>query len=77
MPRIAVEALHHVIADHRRRRRPSCLPPGVTRINVGPDAPKQAQTAPIKARPGETIEFGAGRFDFTSTLSLDVSGVTV
>ena len=45
----------------------------VTRIEAGPDAPKQAQTALIKAKPGEVIEFGPGRFDFTSTLSLDVS----
>ena len=28
-------------------------------------------------RPGDVIEFGAGRFDFRSTLSLDVSGVTI
>jgi parallel beta-helix repeat protein len=31
----------------------------------------------ITAKPGDTIEFGAGRFDFKATLSLDVSGVTV
>ena len=49
----------------------------VTRIEAGLDAPKQAQTALIKAKPGEIIEFGSGRFDFTSTLSLDVSSVTI
>jgi parallel beta-helix repeat protein len=49
----------------------------VTRIEAKSDAPKQAQTAMIKARPGETIEFGPGRFEFVSTLSLDVSRVTV
>jgi parallel beta-helix repeat protein len=49
----------------------------VTRIDPGPDAPKRAQAALINARPGEVVEFGAGRFDFRSTLSLDVSGVTI
>ncbi len=49
----------------------------ITRIEPGPDAPKHAQTALIKARPGEIVEFGAGRFEFKSTLSLDVNGVTV
>ncbi len=47
------------------------------RIDPGPDAPKRAQAALINAKPGDVIEFGAGRFDFRSTLSLDVSGVTV
>ena len=51
--------------------------PKVTRIEAGPDAPKQAQTAMIKAKPGEVIEFGAGKFEFPATLSLDVSGVTI
>jgi len=49
----------------------------ITRIEPGPDAPRQAQTALIKAKPGEIIEFGPGRFDFTSTLSLDNSSVTI
>ena len=49
----------------------------VVKIEPGPDAPKQAQTAMIKARPGETIEFGAGKFEFVSTLSLDVDHVTI
>ena len=31
-----------------------------TRIEAGPDAAKQAQTALIKAKPGEIIEFGQG-----------------
>ena len=51
--------------------------PKVTRIEAGPDAPKQAQTALIKAKQGDVIEFGAGKFEFQSTLSLDVSGVTI
>jgi parallel beta-helix repeat protein len=49
----------------------------VTRIEPGPDAQKRAQTALIKARPGEIVEFAAGQFEFKATLSLDVSGVTV
>jgi parallel beta-helix repeat protein len=49
----------------------------VTRIEAGPDAQKKAQTAMIKARPGEVIEFGPGKFEFLATLSLDVSSVTV
>jgi parallel beta-helix repeat protein len=51
--------------------------PKVTRIEAGPDAPKQAQTAMIKAKPGEVIEFAAGKFEFPATLSLDVSDVTI
>jgi parallel beta-helix repeat protein len=49
----------------------------VVRIDPGPNAPKQAQAAMIRARPGDVIEFGAGRYDFRATLSLDVSRVTV
>jgi hypothetical protein len=49
----------------------------VTRIDAGPDAPKRAQTALIKARAGEIIEFGPGKFEFTATLSLDESSVTI
>jgi parallel beta-helix repeat protein len=49
----------------------------VMTIEPGPDAPKQAQAAMINARAGDIIEFGAGRFDFRATLSLDVSHVIV
>ncbi len=50
----------------------------VTKIAAGPDAQKRAQTALINAKPGSIIEFAAGKFDFTSTLSLeDVSNVTI
>jgi len=49
----------------------------VIAIEAGPDAPKQAQAAMINARPGDVIAFGAGRFDFRATLSLDVSHVIV
>ena len=31
----------------------------------------------IEAKAGDVIEFGEGRFEFKSTLSLDVSGVTI
>lgn len=51
--------------------------PKVTRIDVGPDAPKRAQTALIKAKAGEIIEFGPGKFEFTATLSLDEGSVTI
>ena len=56
---------------------PPAKPEGVIRVDPGPDAPKRAQAAMINAKPGDVIEFGEGKFDFRSTLSLDVSGVTV
>jgi parallel beta-helix repeat protein len=49
----------------------------VTKIEAGDNAHKQAQAALINARPGDTIEFGAGKFAFTSTLSCDVDDVTI
>lgn len=49
----------------------------VSRIEAGPDAAKQAQTALINAKAGEVVEFGEGRFPFKTTLSLDVSHVTI
>ena len=49
----------------------------VIRIEAGTGAPKRAQAALINAKPGDVIELGEGRFDFTSTLSLDVSSVTL
>ncbi len=48
-----------------------------TLIVPAPDAAKRAQQALIEAKAGDVIEFGEGRFDFKSTLSLDVSGVTI
>ncbi|MEX0711268.1 MAG: parallel beta-helix domain-containing protein [Pirellulales bacterium] len=47
------------------------------KIEPGPDAQQQAQAALVRARMGDVIEFAAGRFDFTGTLSLDVPGVTL
>ena len=49
----------------------------VTSIDAGAGAAKKAQAALINAKPGDVIELGEGRFDFTSTLSLDVSHVTL
>ncbi|MEX0679703.1 MAG: parallel beta-helix domain-containing protein [Pirellulales bacterium] len=47
------------------------------KIQPGANAAKQAQTALINARPGSVIEFGEGTFEFTSTVSCDVSDVTI
>lgn len=50
----------------------------VIEIAVGEDAQKKAQTALINAKPGQVIEFGEGKFDFDSTLSLeDTSNITI
>ena len=49
----------------------------VTKISEGADAAKKAQTALIDAKPGDTIEFGPGKFTFNSTLSLTVDNVTI
>jgi parallel beta-helix repeat protein len=49
----------------------------VIRIEAAPDSAKRAQTALINVQPGGIIEFGAGRFEFRATLSLDVSNVTL
>ena len=46
-------------------------------VRPGPGVQEEVQTALIKARPGTVIEFAAGKFEFTRTLSLAVSGVTV
>ena len=49
----------------------------VLTIEPGPNAYKAAQAALINARPGDIVEFGAGRFDFRSTLSLDIDHIIV
>ncbi|MEX0937443.1 MAG: parallel beta-helix domain-containing protein [Pirellulales bacterium] len=51
--------------------------PSLVRIEPGADAARRIQEALIQAQPGDTIELAAGRYDFTSTLSLDVRDVTV
>ncbi|MDZ4760384.1 MAG: parallel beta-helix domain-containing protein [Alphaproteobacteria bacterium] len=46
-------------------------------IAPGPEAYSQLQTRLIEAKPGEVIEIGAGTFEFTDGLSLDVDNVTL
>jgi parallel beta-helix repeat protein len=46
-------------------------------VEAGPDAHERLQTALIEAKPGGTIRIGAGRFELTDGLSLDVNRVTV
>ncbi|MGH6617544.1 parallel beta-helix domain-containing protein [Sphingomonas sp.] len=46
-------------------------------VAPGPDAQSRLQGALIEAAPGDVIEIGAGRFDLTDGLSLDVNKVTV
>lgn len=46
-------------------------------VAPGADAQERLQTALIEATPGDTVEIGAGRFDLTDGLSLDVAKVTV
>ena len=46
-------------------------------VAPGPDAQERLQTALIEAAPGDTIQLGAGRFELTDGLSLDVDRVTV
>jgi parallel beta-helix repeat protein len=49
----------------------------VVKIQPGPNVQKETQTALIKAKRGDTIEFGSGTFEFTGSLSLAVEGVTI
>ena len=51
--------------------------PELVRIEAGADAQNAALEAFIGAKGGEVIEFGPGRYDFDTTLSLDAPGVTV
>ncbi|ATY34605.1 parallel beta-helix domain-containing protein [Sphingomonas psychrotolerans] len=46
-------------------------------VEPGPDAQERLQTALIEAKPGSIVRIGAGRFDLTDGLSLDVDRVTV
>lgn len=46
-------------------------------ILPGPDAYTALQTALIEAQPGAVIELGAGTFNFTDGLSLDVDNVSI
>jgi parallel beta-helix repeat protein len=49
----------------------------VIKIHPGPKVQEETQTALIKAKPGDTIEFGEGVFEFTMGLSLAVENVTL
>lgn len=46
-------------------------------VNAGPDAQERVQQALLDAKPGDVVQLGAGRFELTDGLSLDVNGVTV
>lgn len=46
-------------------------------VAPGPDAQERLQTALLDAKPGDVVKLGAGRFDLTDGLSLDVHNVTV
>ena len=46
-------------------------------VAAGPDAQERLQSALIDAKPGDTVQIGAGRFDLTDGLSLDIDRVTV
>lgn len=47
------------------------------KVEAGEGAHEKLQEALILAKPGDTVELGAGRFVLTDGLSLDVPGVTV
>lgn len=46
-------------------------------VEAGPNAQERLQEALLDARPGDTVRIGAGRFELTDGLSLDVAGVTL
>ena len=46
-------------------------------VEAGPDAQERLQTALIEAEPGDTVQIGAGRFELTDGLSLDVDNVSI
>lgn len=46
-------------------------------VDAGADAQERLQEALILAEPGDIVELGAGRFELTDGLSLDVDNVTV
>ena len=47
------------------------------KVEAGEGAQEKLQEALILAKPGDTVELGAGRFTLTDGLSLDADGVTV
>ena len=46
-------------------------------VEAGPNAQQRLQAALIEAAPGDIVQIGAGRFELTDGLSLDVDRVTV
>ena len=46
-------------------------------VTPGPDSQERLQTALLDAKPGDTVQIAAGRYDLTDGLSLNVDGVTV
>lgn len=46
-------------------------------VPAGPNAQERLQEALLDAKPGDTVQIGAGRFELTDGLSLDVDKVTV
>lgn len=51
--------------------------PSVVQIKPGPNVQDELLNALIKAKPGTTIQLDAGTYEFTASLSLLVSGVTI
>jgi parallel beta-helix repeat protein len=49
----------------------------VLSVTPGGDAQEKVQTALLDAKPGDTVQLAAGRYELTDGLSLDVAGVTV
>jgi parallel beta-helix repeat protein len=49
----------------------------VIHVEPGPDVQDRTQTALIRAKPGDTIEFAEGTYEFTLGLSLSVENVTL
>ncbi len=47
------------------------------RVEPGPEAQERLQAALLDAKPGDVVEIGAGRFELTDGLSLDVNRVTI
>jgi parallel beta-helix repeat protein len=66
----AVSVLALVAACDQKPATPAAIAPG-------PDAYTQLQKRLIEAKPGDTVELGAGTFAFTEGLSLDVANVKV
>ncbi|CAN5275761.1 hypothetical protein BH11PSE2_BH11PSE2_20330 [soil metagenome] len=46
-------------------------------VKAGPNAQERVQTALLDAKPGDVVALGAGRFELTDGLSLDINNVTV